>query len=124
QPLLPPDELTDEALPAKLWELLHNLACQGFYIQHSDHLSDRRVYSELWQRGIREESLLPGKCKTSGWFHDFLGSWGEDDKQIWLQFYATDAERAKHQKEWPNETIPPKEKLPCNRDWRLPKGPF
>jgi hypothetical protein len=121
---LPPDELTDEALPAKLWELLHNLACQGFYIQHSDQLSDRQVYCELWQRGVREESLLPGKCKTGGWFHDFLGSWGEDDMQIWLRYYATDEERAKHQKQWPKDTIPPKEKLPYNRDWRLPKGPF
>jgi len=122
QPLLPPDELTDEALPAKLWELLHNLACHGFYIQHSDHLSDRQVYSGLWQRGIRDEALLPGKCKSGGWFHDFLGSWGEEDMQIWLRFYASDEERAKHQKEWPNDTIPAKENLPYNRDWRLPKA--
>jgi hypothetical protein len=50
--------------------------------------------------------------------------WGEDDMQIWLRFYASDKERAKHQQEWPNDTIPAKEKLPYNRDWRLPKGPF
>jgi predicted RNase H-like HicB family nuclease len=43
---------------------------------------------------------------------------------IWLQFYASDEERAKHQKEWPNDTIPAKQKLPYIRDWRLPKGPF
>lgn len=47
---LPPDELTDEALTPRLWELLHSLACRGFYVQHTDHLSDhpestRRVHS-------------------------------------------------------------------------------
>ena len=124
QSVLPPDELTDETLPAKLWELLHNLACQGFYVQHTDHLSDRQVYSELWRHGVRDEALLPGKCKTGGWFHDFLGSWGEEDMQIWLRLYATDEERANNKKEWPKDTIPPREKLPFNRDWRLPKGPF
>jgi hypothetical protein len=44
--------------------------------------------------------------------------------QIWLRFYADDEERAKHQKEWPKDTIPAKEKLAYNRDWRLPKAPF
>ena len=30
--------------------------------------------------------------------------------QLWLRFYATDDERAKHAKDWPEDTIPPKEK--------------
>ncbi len=122
--LLPPDELTDETLSAKLWELLHSLACRGFYMLHTNHLSDREVYAELWTRGLRDEALLPGKGKTGGWFHDFLGSWGEDDTQLWLRYYATDTERDKHTKEYPGDKIPPKEKPPFNRDWRLPKGPF
>lgn len=122
--LLPPAELTDETLTAKLWELLHNLALQGFYVSHTDHLSDREVYTELWTQGLRDEALLPGKCKTGGWFHDFLGSWGEDEIQLWLRYYASDEDRAKHANEWPKDTIPPKEKPRFNRDWRLPKGPF
>jgi hypothetical protein len=121
--LLPPDELTDETLGAKLWELLHNLACRGFYVLHTDHLSDREVYTELWQRGLRDEALLPGKCRTGGWYHDFLGSWGEDDMRLWLRFYATDDERAKQTRDWPDLPLPPKEPRPFNRDWRLPKGP-
>jgi hypothetical protein len=124
QALLPPAELTDETLTAKLWELLHNLACHGFYVQHTDHLSDCEVYSELWERGLREESLLPGKCKTGGWFHDFIGSWGDEDMQIWLRFYATDQERAKHHQDYPKDQLPPKEPRPSNRDWRTPKASF
>jgi hypothetical protein len=122
--LLPPAELTDETLTAKLWELLHNLALQGFYVSHTDHLNDRELYAGLWTRGLRDEALLPGKCRTGGWFHDFLGSWGDEQMQLWLRYYASDDERAKHAKEWPKDTIPPKEKPPFNRDWHLPKGPF
>ena len=124
QPLLPPAELTDETMTAKLWELLHNLACQGFYVQHTDHLSDRQLYTELWERGLRDEALLPGKCKTGGWFHDFLGSWGDEDMQIWLRFYASDDQRSRHHQECPKDIIPAKEPRPYNRDWRTPKAPF
>jgi len=123
-PLLPPAEVTTEALTPILWELLHNLALRGMYFLHTNHLSDRELYAELWQRGLREPALLPGRNPRGGWFHDFLGSWGDEEMQLWLRFYATDDERAKHAAEWPKDIIPTKEKLPFNRDWRLPKGPF
>jgi hypothetical protein len=123
-PLLPPAELTDETLTPILWELLHNLSLQGFYILHSDHLTDRELYAELWERGLRDPAHLPGRNPRGGWYHDFLGSWGEDDMQLWLRYYASDEERAKHAQEYPKDKIPPKEKPISNRDWRLPKGPF
>src|SRR5439155_298942 len=53
-PLLPLEEITDETLTPILWELLHNLALRGFYVLHTDHLSDRELYAELWTRGLRE----------------------------------------------------------------------
>ena len=123
-PLLPPDELTDETLTAKLWELLHNLACQGYYVLHTDHLSDRELYAALWERGLRDEALLPGRCKTGGWFHDFIGSGNDEHTQTWLRYFASDQERADHARDWPEVPLPPKEKPRHNRDWRLPKGPF
>ncbi len=123
-PLLPPEEITDETLTPILWELLHNLARRGFYVLHTDHLSDRDLYAGLWTRGLREPAHLPGRSPRGGWFHDFLGSWGEDEMQLWLRYYASDEERDKHAKEWPNDIVPPKEKPPFNRDWRLPQGPF
>ena len=122
--LLPPDELTDETITAKLWELLHHLACQSFYALNTNHLNDRELYAALWTKGLRDEALLPGKSKTRGWFHDFLGSGSDEDMQISLRYYASDEERAEHAREWPEDPIPPKEQPPFNRDWRLPKGPF
>jgi len=123
-PLLPPAEITDETLTPILWELLHNLELRGFYVLHSDHLSDRELYAELWERGLRDPAHLPGRSLRGGWFHDFLCSWGDDDMQKWLRYYATDEERAKHAKEYPKDNIPPREKPCSNRDWRMPKGPF
>ena len=123
-PLLPPAEITEETLTPILWELLNNLSLQGFYVLHTDHLTDLDLYAQLWERGLRDEAHLPGRNPRGGWFHDFLGSWTEDDIQLWLRFYASDEERARHAQEYPKGLIPPKEKPMNNRDWRLPKGPF
>ena len=123
-PLLPPAELTDDTLTPILWELLHNLALRGFYVLHTDHLTDRELYAELWTRGLRDPAHLPGRNPRGGWFHDILGSWGDDEMQLWLRYHATDTERAQHAQEWPNSPLPPKETPPARRDWRLPKGPF
>lgn len=123
-PLLPPAEITDDTLTPILWELLHNLSLQGFYVLHTGHFSDRELYAELWERGLRDPAHLPGRNPRGGWFHDFLGSWGDDEMQLWLRYYASDDERAKHAKEYPEDKLPAKEKPSSNRDWRLPKGPF
>src|SRR5262249_38277309 len=121
---LPPDELTDEALPPCLWQLLHNLACRGFYVLHTDHLSDRALYELLWKRGLREEAILPGRSRTGGFFYDTIGSYDEEDLDIFNRFYATEKDRARHLAEDPNSSLPPREEPPFCRDWRLPKGPF
>jgi hypothetical protein len=123
--LLPPDELTDETVTSQLWELMHNLACRGIYVLHTDHFSDRELYTALWKGGLREQALIPGKpSRSGGWFHDFIGSGSDEDTQVWLRFYATDDERAQHAQTWPEDPMPPREKPAFNRDWRLPKGPF
>ena len=121
---LPPDELTDEALPPRLWELLHNLACRGFYVLHTDHLSDRALYETLWKKGLREEAILPGRSRTGGYFYDTIGSYGPEDLEIHHRYYETEKDRARHLAEFPDSNPPPRERPPFSRDWRLPKGPF
>jgi hypothetical protein len=121
---IPPDELTEETLGGKLWELLHRLACRGFYVLHTNHLTDRAVYSALWRRGLREETLRPCELRNAGWYYDFIGSGSDEDVHCWLRHYATEEERAQHQKSWPKDSLPAKEEPAFNRDWRLPKGPL
>lgn len=121
---LPPDELTDETLPSRLWELPHNLACRGFFVLHTDHLSDRALYEVLWEKGLREEAILPGRSRTGGYFYDTIGSYGPADLEILHRHYETEEERAKHLANYPDDKLPAREKPPFSRDWRLPKGPF
>ncbi|MPN03686.1 hypothetical protein SDC9_150918 [bioreactor metagenome] len=122
--MLPPDELTDESVPGHLWELLHNLACRGFYVQHTDHLTDRELYAEIWEHGLTDLSLLPGRCQTGGWFHDVIGSGGQEDEEIYLSYYANEQQRREHAAEYPEQPLPPRKSPVTRRDWRLPKGPF
>lgn len=122
--LLPPDELTDETVGPKLWELLHELACRGFYVLNTDHLSDREAYGNLWREDLREPAIMPGRSRHGGWFHDFVGSGSEEHTQIWLRYFASDEARVRHAGEWPKTPLPARELPRFKRDWRLPKGPF
>ena len=81
--------------------MLHNLAQRGFYVLHTDHLSDHELYAELWERGLRDPAHLPGRNPR-----------------------GSNEERVKHAKEYPQDKLPLKERPISNRDWRLPKGPF
>lgn len=123
-PIIPPQEITDETVTPILWALLHKLAYYGFFLSHTDHLSDRELYCDLWTRALRELTILvPGDRRTA-WFNDVLGNWGEDEVQIWLRHYASAEERREHAADFPEDPMPPMEKLPYKRDWRLPKAAF
>jgi hypothetical protein len=49
---------------------------------HTNHLTDRELYTQLWSRGLREAALLPGKIKTGGWYYDCIGSGSEEDIEL------------------------------------------
>lgn len=122
--LLPPDEHTDETISAGLWELLHELACRGFYVLHTDHLADRELYTALWKDSLREPAMLSDRNVVGGWFHDFLGNGSEESEELYLRFYASEHERAKSQLKHPERPVPAHEEPVAHRDWRLPRGPI
>jgi hypothetical protein len=121
--LPPPQELDDERISAKLWEIIHALAGMNCFLAQTDHWSDRELYEHLWNETLRE--LTPDFPSSSGWTHhiDFLSSGSEEDNLLYLKYYADDEYRNRWHEDWPDDVIPPHEDPPYDRDSKLPKAP-
>ncbi|HVZ93589.1 MAG TPA: hypothetical protein VG797_03680 [Phycisphaerales bacterium] len=121
--LPPPDSLGDAELASVLQRVIAALAETNTFLSHTDHLSDRQLYEELWSDVLREE--YPDMSASPGWeWHlDILGGCSEEDMQISLRYYHTEEERAHWARDFPNDVIPPHEKLPYDRDRFLPQPP-
>jgi hypothetical protein len=119
--LPPPDLLKDEELTAKLWEVIQKLALLHVFIEQTDHLSDRELYSHLWTDSLREENKALALAANSAYHIQLLGSCSEEDNQLYLKYYADEDWRRQWHKDWPNDPIPPDEDPPYDRDRLLPK---
>ena len=116
-----PDSLSDEQLTAKLWEVIHALGLLRVFLEQTDHLSDRQLYTHLWADALREESkMLP---PTSDWacHLEMIGSGSEEDNHIYLKYYADEKSRRLWRKDFPRYPLPAHEDPPYDRDRLLPK---
>jgi hypothetical protein len=118
--LPPPEELDDAALPGRLQELVAELARRRLFLERTNHLSDRELYSWLWKHSLREELMgfgLPfGNCHL-----DVLGGCSEEDLITAMRYYADAEERARWAAQFPDFPMPPREKPPFARDPHLPR---
>src|SRR5262245_56433675 len=53
--LTDPTQLRDEELTGKLWDAIHALVTMSIAPANTDHLSDREVYTRLWEICSRRE---------------------------------------------------------------------
>ena len=117
-----PDTLADEDLNRSLTNLIWALGDLQTYIEYTDHVSDRDLYTALL--AFCDE---PGMCFVgipgAGYHWSPIGSWGEEDVEIWLRYYASEEERAEHVSEYPTWPIPPRETPLYPRPW-LPQQVF
>ena len=117
-----PDNVPDARMRSKVWEVLAALASVGHYLDHTDHLSDRELYTKLWRDVMREEvpALDEFRCNQVM----MLQADGvEPDTSTFFRYYAEDWWREDHQKEYPDYAMPPHEEPPYNRDCLLPIAP-
>lgn len=119
-----PDELDDSQLTAKLWEVVNALSLLHVYLHHTNHLSDRELYVQLWSDLLREEMVMPPDNADFACHIDLVGSGSEEDIYIYLKYYADDDERNWWVKEWPGERIPDRDEPPFDRDHFLPYAGF
>ena len=88
-----PDTLSDEALHAALWVTIEALGRMHVYLDETDHLSDRELYTLLWGELLPEEMPALDADEGSVWHLDILGGCSEEDIALRLKHYADEAER-------------------------------
>lgn len=112
-----PDEKTldDAEVHRVLWLVIEGMADLGMFIDSTDHLSDRDLYRYLAE-ALLVETVLTGSAGAE--FISPIGSGSDEDNDIFLRYYADDADR----KMWGDDgfTIPPHEPPPFDRDRLMP----
>ena len=120
--LLPsPDNLTDQVLYEKLWEVIRALALLGVYLDCTNHLSDRELYGSLWREALREPAVLLPHEPAYAMHIDLVGSGSEEDIANYLRYYADETTRRDWAQQCPDLTIPAHEEPPYDRDRCLPQ---
>ena len=120
----PPDQLNDDALTAKLKEIVERMASLGAYLLHTNHLADRGLYEYLYHDGLREEAVLFPENPSYAYMIDLTGSGSEEDNQTFLKYYADENYRQQWASDWPADNIPDHEDPPFDRDRFLPQSPI
>jgi hypothetical protein len=106
----PPE--SPEDVSAELSTLLDHLADIGVVVEFADHLSDHELYAWLIGQLGAHLAVTPG-----GFVHfSPIGGCSEEDNQIYLAYYATDADRADWKAQFPDDELPTKKDPPHKRD--------
>ena len=114
-----PAQLDDRQIHQQLWYAIHRLYEQAIVLAYTDHLSDRQLYSILL-RDILPAAEKKMQRRAGHLFWCFIDP--EEDEEIWLRYYASDAQRAR----WAAETgqrIPDRQSLPQPRSLPGPPPP-
>ena len=120
----PPTDLDGANLHAKLLEIIERMASMGAYILHTNHLSDRELYSQLYYDSLREEAVLFPENSSYVYVIDLTGSGSDEDNQVYLKHYADEEHRKQWSADWPDDPIPPHEDPSFDRDRHLPQSPL
>ena len=115
-----PDTLNDEALHAALWVTIEALGRMHIYLDETDHLSDRELYTLLWSEVLPEEMPALDPDEGSAWHIDILGGCSEQDIALRLKHYADEATRQHWRSDFPDYDMPDHVDPPYDRDRYLP----
>jgi hypothetical protein len=114
-----PDVLDDGEIHRGLWDAIHKLYSKRIVLDFADHLTDRELY------GIIFRDILPSREKkidlAKNYLHWNCAEADDDGPDTWLQFYASEVERAV----WADETglpLPPALDPPHPR--KMPSRPL
>lgn len=115
-----PETMNDEKLTAKLWEVIEALARMRVFLESTNHLSDRELYTLLWSEELREEIPAMPFDEYSAWHIDLIGSGSDEDTYLWMKYYADEKTRRDWLKDFADYDMPEHEDPPYDRDRLLP----
>lgn len=119
-----PEELDDKQLHEKLWEVIHKLAELRVFLSNTNHLDDRALYTLLWTDLLNEFTWDMSHAENGALHLDILGSGSEEDTRVWLQYYATEEDRAHWASDFPGDEMPPRKIASESRDEDLPQPTY
>jgi len=117
-----PDTMDDDALTVRLWQVIHALAGLRVFLYCTDHLSDRELYTELWERVLRDEVEDLEIDEDSSTIVDFVSTGSEAHTRAWLAYYADDDARRSWARDFPEDPLPPRHELQYRRAHLLPQS--
>jgi hypothetical protein len=85
------------------------------FIEQTDHLSDRELYTHLWTDSLREETKALPLAANSRYQIQMLGSDSEEDNLIYFKYFAGGASLWHWHEQFPGGPIPRHEDPPYDR---------
>lgn len=119
--LLQPDDLDDVAQREALWSIIEGLARLRVFLDQTDHLSDRELYTQLLRELLPEDMPALDVDESSAWHIDVLGY---DKPELYLRYYADEKTRESWRIDFPDDPIPAREDPPYDRDPPPAAGPL
>jgi hypothetical protein len=119
-----PEELSDDDLTAKLWEVVHHLEKRRTFLSTTDHLSDRELYTYLWSHVLHEAYKDMPFDPYSAHQIDLLSSGSDEDTFLYMKYFADADYRNQWMTDFPDYGMPDHVQPPFDRDRRLPKATY
>ena len=115
-----PSKLTGRELTAKLWEVIHALIAQYVILGNTDHLSDREMYTLLWNETLRTEYVINPNYSIQ---IDLTKTGPDNGMPAYLKYYATEEQRRMYSAAYPDFKMPEHVEPPRRRDHLIPEHP-
>lgn len=114
-----PETVPEQELGAVLRRVIAALSKHQVFLERTNHLSDRELYSVLWHDVLREEHAVLPEGDTGAWHVDIPG----DDAQStnYLTYYATEGDREMWRKDFPDVPLPAPRHPEYERDAASPR---
>jgi hypothetical protein len=115
----PADELDDEGIHKKLWDIIFAMSMHRWYLQQTDHLSDRELYRELIEYLLLE--VTSSTSPDTNMHIDILGGCSEHDLWLCARYYWDESFREDWLERFPDTELPERIDPPYDRDRHLPR---